>query len=71
MAPPGWTLGQTVNLVVSVDGRFVGAGRTSNTLFTTSDREDFPAAVRAAGAWLVLPLPGQWGCGSPKEEGMT
>lgn len=70
MAPPSWTLGQTINLVVSVDGRFVGAGRFSNILFTTSSREDFPAALRAAGAWLVLPLPGPWGCGSPKEGGI-
>lgn len=42
----------------------VASGFMPNIAVAWSEDEDFPAAARAQGAWLVLPTSGFAGCGS-------
>lgn len=65
IAAPGSTRAQTINLVSAADGRLVQAGRFSNIVIAGSDRPDFPAALRKAGAWLAIAAPPGGGCLDP------
>ncbi len=68
VAPIGWSMARTLNLAVSNDARLVKPGRWSNTAFVISPRTDFASTARAAGAWLVLPVPAAWDCGGADER---
>ncbi|SEI67439.1 hypothetical protein SAMN05518849_101515 [Sphingobium sp. AP50] len=65
IAAPGSTRAQTINLVSAANGRLVQAGRFSNIVIAGSDRPDFPAALRKAGAWLAVAAPPGGGCLDP------
>jgi hypothetical protein len=65
LAAPGSTLAETVNLVRQADGRLVQAGRYPNIVIAGSDRPDFAAALRHAGAWLAIAAPARGGCLDP------
>ncbi len=62
IAPPSWSLADTINLVAQADGRMVRRGRFDNMLFAASSRPDFGSSLRTAGAWFVLATPARWGC---------
>lgn len=64
-AAPGATLADTVNLVRDADGRLVQAGRFSNIVIAGSDRPDFAADLRHAGAWFAIAAPARGGCLDP------
>lgn len=54
VAPPWYSLNQTLALVQSVDGRIVDAGGPSNMAIIHSTRPDFVRTLYGAGAWLVI-----------------
>lgn len=69
VAPPAWGLARTINELAAADGRLVSQGRFSNIVFASSDQPDFRQMLGAAGAWIVLPVPAQGGCGSVTKNG--
>lgn len=68
IAPSGATLAETINLVRAADGRLVQAGRFPNMVVAGSDRPDFAAAARRAGAWLAIAAPYDSGCVTPSSQ---
>ncbi|KAA9012647.1 hypothetical protein F4U96_20740 [Sphingobium limneticum] len=64
-AAPGTSLADTVNLVSDADGRLIQAGRFSNIVIAGSDRPDFAATLRHAGAWFAIAAPARGGCLDP------
>lgn len=69
MTPPGMTRFEILDLVFRAHGGLVGIGGLPNIATAVSDDPAFPAALRAEGAWLVLPSPRLIGCFSPSGEG--
>lgn len=67
VAPPGWSLGRTIALVRSGDGRLVRTGNFANVVFASSSDPHFAARLRAAGAWLVESAPLVPGCSASKD----
>lgn len=57
-----------IELVYRSQGGVAGFGVLSNIVLAFSDDPDFPAAMRAAGAWFVLPAPLLPGCISTPQE---
>ncbi len=68
VAPPGWSLGRTIALVRSGDGRLVRTGNFANVVFASSSDPHFAAHLRAAGAWLVESVPLAPGCSASKDS---
>lgn len=62
VAPPWFDSAQTMALAVAADGRIVRVAGLPNLLIVQSDDPAFPAALRQAGAWLVLSGLGVRGC---------
>jgi hypothetical protein len=71
IAPPGSSLADTINLVRVADGRLVQRGAFSNIVIAGSNRRDFPAALRHAGAWLAIAAPAGVGCMDPSFQEQT
>ncbi|WP_291976857.1 hypothetical protein [Chelatococcus sp.] len=69
VAAPWADLSQTINVIAAADGGLLEIGGLSNIVIAASTRADFPASVRAAGAWLVFPSPRLAGCFSAQAEG--
>ena len=70
VAPPGYSLADTIYLVRAADGGFVEPSHFRNIIIAGSNHPDFPAALRRAGAWLVVAAPARGGCVAPiLEEG--
>lgn len=59
----------TVDLISRAEGAVIGTGAFGNLLVAASDEADFPARLRQAGAWMVLPAPKALGCESPTSRG--
>ena len=68
VAAPWASLGQTINLIGSADGRLVEPGRFPNIAIAASSQADFAERARFAGAWLVFPSPRIAGCFSAPTE---
>jgi hypothetical protein len=71
IAPPGSSLADTINLVRTADGRLVQRGAFPNIVIAGSNRRDFPAALRNAGAWLAIAAPASVGCMDPSFQEQT
>ena len=71
VAAPGSSLADTINLVRAADGRLVQRGAFSNIVIAGSNRRDFPAALRHAGAWLAIAAPTGVGCTDPSFQEQT
>ncbi len=71
VAAPGSSLADTINLVRAADGRLVQRGAFSNIVIAGSNRRDFPAALRHAGAWLAIAAPAGVGCMDPSFQEQT
>ncbi|MCM8729369.1 hypothetical protein ACFO8O_00110 [Hephaestia sp. GCM10023244] len=69
VAPPDWSAARTINLILAGDGRLLRQGRFANVLIATSEQADFARVLRGAGAWLVVPAPGDWGCSTSSIPG--
>lgn len=50
--------------ILGADGMPIARGGFDNIMVAASERSDFSAALRAAGAWAVLPVPRFLGCSS-------
>lgn len=68
VAPPHTSLAHTINIVRAAGGRLVMPGRFSNIVIAGSDRRDFAAALRKAGAWLAVASPTRSGCLAPSVQ---
>src|SRR5579859_488807 len=53
LAPPWYTMGQTVTLVRSVDDEIIDVGSLANIIIVHSERPTAVADLYRAGAWLV------------------
>ena len=62
MAPPWYSLGQTIGLVDTAGGQIVGFGDLRNVVIVHSDHPRFVRALYSAGAWLVIDPVGLRGC---------
>ncbi|WP_375194346.1 hypothetical protein [Sphingobium sp.] len=71
IASPGASRAQTIDLVRSAEGGLIGMGRFSNMIIAGSNRPNFAAALRKAGAWAVIAMPVRRGCGEPLSVGQT
>lgn len=65
--PPSIAQPEVLDMVYRAKGGVVGFGGLSNIVIAASDKPDFEAAMRAAGAWLVMPSPRIFGCFIPTE----
>lgn len=54
VAPPWYSLSQTLALVESADGRLVDTGGPANMAIIHSTKPDFVRTLYGAGAWLVI-----------------
>lgn len=54
VAPPWYSMGETVSLVVAAGGRIVETGGFGNVLVAASDDPRFSSELYQAGAWLVV-----------------
>lgn len=52
-----------LSAIAGAEGQVASAGGFDNMMLAFSDRPEFPEALQAAGAWLVLPAPRAFGCG--------
>jgi hypothetical protein len=52
--PPWWDVARSTDAVIAADGAILGLGGLSSIIVARSDRADFPARLRAAGALLLL-----------------
>lgn len=68
VAPPGWTLAQTVGLVRASGGRLVRPGGFSNVVIAASANPDFGKALETSGALFVRHVPGPLGCDGAQRE---
>ncbi len=59
---------QILDMVWRADGGIAGFGALPGTAVAMAGRPDFAAALRAQGAWLVLPSPTLLGCGALKRK---
>ena len=71
IAPWGASQAEAINLVRAADGGLVGMGRLSNIIIAGSNRPDFAAALRRAGAWGVIATPSRIECGEPLPGGQA
>jgi hypothetical protein len=62
VAPPWYTIGQTVELIVAAGGDLIDFGDLTNVVIVHSDRPAFVWALYRAGAWLVIDPVGVRGC---------
>jgi len=62
IAPPWWSLSETITLASSADAGFLEVGRFSNVVIAASDNPGFVAAARSAGALFVFASPRLAGC---------
>lgn len=67
VAPPFGT--GVLEIVAAADGALVASGGFSNVMIAASDRADFAADLRRAGALMVFPAPRFLGCSSPTDIG--
>jgi hypothetical protein len=54
IAPPWYSLAQTISLVRAANGGIVDVGNPGNMVIAFSDKPDFVRALYRAGAWLVI-----------------
>ncbi|CAN5367994.1 hypothetical protein BH10PSE18_BH10PSE18_39370 [soil metagenome] len=74
VAPPWYSVNQTIALIQAADGRIVDTGDYANMAIVHSTKPDFVRALYGAGAWLVidpLRLRGCIGFGSTLQETRT
>ncbi|MGA0541319.1 hypothetical protein [Neotabrizicola sp. VNH66] len=71
VAPPGYSLPETIGMVGAADGGLIDTGRFGNIVIAASAEPGFSDRLRAAGAWLVVPAPVTLGCGAAPAEGQT
>ncbi|MFD1795463.1 hypothetical protein FQV27_05205 [Paracoccus aurantiacus] len=57
-----------LDMVWQAGGGITAAGGLPNIAIALADSPDFPTELRALGAWLVIPSPAFWGCGSAPAE---
>ncbi|MFC0281117.1 hypothetical protein ACFOHK_17595 [Falsigemmobacter intermedius] len=55
--------------IAAADGAVAAAGGFENMMVAVSDKPDFAARLRAAGALMVLPVPRVFGCGVDVSRG--
>lgn len=64
IGPPGASRAQMLALIVGARGRAVGFGGFANVVVSASPDPDFTEGLRRHGAWLAIPVPPRFGCGS-------
>ncbi|WP_395397254.1 hypothetical protein WBP07_31760 [Novosphingobium sp. BL-8A] len=69
VAPPGWTLGRTADLVRASGGRLVRPGGFSNVVIAASADPHFSQSLKGSGALLARRVPGPLGCTVPSKGG--
>ncbi|MBY9066961.1 hypothetical protein K1X12_08620 [Hyphomonas sp. WL0036] len=62
IAPPGSSIGDTINIIGEAQGGLQKFTRFSNAVIASSSAPNFAEKLHEAGAWLVLPSPVQTGC---------
>ncbi|MEE4453674.1 hypothetical protein [Novosphingobium resinovorum] len=62
IASPTTSLTGSIDLVRRAGGRLAATSTLPNIVIAGSDRDDFPATLRLAGAWLAVPVPPVAGC---------
>lgn len=67
VASPWSDVSSTLDLVGRADGLVLRATALSWIAIATSDRPDFPARLRRAGAWMILNAVGISGCKPPAD----
>jgi|TARA_B100001765_G_scaffold214269_1_gene181900 hypothetical protein len=65
LARPGTATGAILDMVYRARGGIVGFGGLPGIALAASDDPGFAEAVRAEGAWIVLPSPKLLGCFGP------
>lgn len=68
VASPWATPGETVRKITAAGGGLMDMGGFSNIVLAASTDPDFAPAMRADGAWLVIPLPRLTGCFTSNDE---
>ncbi|MEC3912427.1 hypothetical protein U5A82_18690 [Sphingobium sp. CR2-8] len=68
VASPGSTLADMMTMIRAADGGLVAPGRFANIVIAGSDRTNFPADLRKAGAWLAIATPARNGCTAPLSQ---
>lgn len=62
IAPPGSSVGDTINIIGDARGGLREFTRFSNVVVASSSTPNFAEKLHEAGAWLVLPSPARTGC---------
>lgn len=62
---PWRTQAETIDMIGRADGGVAGFGAWSSVAIAMASGPDFPARLRAQGAWLVVPSPRILGCAAP------
>lgn len=62
VGPPALGRDGVIGIVFRAQGAVVDVGGLPNIAIAAADRPDFAQALRAEGAWLVMPSPRIFGC---------